>query len=131
MKAAAARDNSKNATTTAKTTSTASKKTTTAKATTTEKPMKQMTATMTLTNIHINAFRPKKTSPTEYQVRCHSSNKQNDSQSYMCVQGASAKTWRYIKTIIEQSQHLESDILYSYFNDICLLTKTKLQTETF
>ena len=43
----------------------------------------------------------------------------------------SAKTWHYIKTLIEQSWYLEIGHLYSYFNDRGLLTKTKLKKEYF
>ena len=47
------------------------------------------------------------------------------------LQDASAKTWRYTKTLIKQSQQLDSDHLYLHFSDRYLLTKTKLKTETF
>ena len=47
------------------------------------------------------------------------------------VKGVSAKTWRHIKTPIVQSWYLKSGHLYSYVNDSCLLTKTKLKIETF
>ena len=66
-------------------------------------------------------------SPTEIQI--HVAIK--TSGYFLDVQGVSAKTWRYIKTFIEQSRYLKSGHLYSYFNDSCLLTKTKLPIETF
>ena len=47
------------------------------------------------------------------------------------LQGASAKIWCYTKTAIEQSWCLESGHLYSYFNDSCRLTKTKLKRKHF
>ena len=47
------------------------------------------------------------------------------------LQGVSAKTWHYIKMLVKQSKYLESDHLYLYFSDRCLLTKTKLKTEHF
>ena len=49
-------------------------------------------------------------------------------QNYICIiQGASTKTDAITKMLIEQSWYLKSGHLYSYFNDSCLLTKTKLK----
>ena len=62
----------------------------------------------------------------------------------LCVYKANKKTWQtklytgcvsknltLYKNACQKSKHLESDILYSYFSDSCLLTKTKLKMETF